>query len=113
MLTAIGHAPINSATPAVARGIEFSPAQAKQIKHLGLSVIPAETAALETLGHRIDDSFVDACRRLLGCRSRIAVVGMGRSGHIARKIFATLASTGSPALYAHPGEACRGEVGMI
>lgn len=68
MLNAVGHAQINSATPAVARGIEFGPAQAQEIERLGRSVVRAETAALETLGDRIDCSFVDACRCLLHCR---------------------------------------------
>ena len=85
MLNAVGHARIISATPAAARGIAFGPAQAQEIERLGRSVIRAETAALESLGNRIDGSFVDACRCLLDCRGRIVVVGMGKSGHIARK----------------------------
>ena len=113
MLNAVGHAQINSATPAAARGIAFAPAQAQEIERFGRSVIRAETAALESLGDRTDGSFVDACRYLLRCRGRIVVVGTGKSGHIARKIAATLASTGSPAFYVHPAEACHGDLGMI
>jgi len=113
MLNAVGHAQINSATPAAARGIAFAPAQAQEIERFDQSVIRAETAALESLGDRTDGSFVDACRYLLRCRGRIVVVGTGKSGHIARKIAATLASTGSPAFYVHPAEACHGDLGML
>ncbi|RTZ80228.1 MAG: D-arabinose 5-phosphate isomerase [Gammaproteobacteria bacterium] len=62
---------------------------------------------------RIDHNFVRACEDMLDCRGRIVVTGMGKSGHIANKIAATLASTGSPAFFVHPGEASHGDLGMI
>ena len=61
----------------------------------------------------IDDKFVDACNIILECGGRIVVTGMGKSGHIANKIAATLASTGTPAFFVHPGEASHGDLGMI
>jgi arabinose-5-phosphate isomerase len=72
-----------------------------------------EAAALEALRSRLDGSFVQAARLCLQCRGRIVVTGMGKSGHIARKIAATLASTGSPALFLHAGEASHGDLGML
>ena len=80
---------------------------------LARAVIETERNALERLLDRIDDSFVRACRHMLDCRGRIVVVGMGKSGHIGSKIAATLASTGSPAFFVHPGEASHGDLGMI
>jgi arabinose-5-phosphate isomerase len=79
----------------------------------GLAVIEIETRAIDALRTRIDASFVAACRLMLACRGRVVAVGMGKSGHIARKIAATLASTGTPAFYVHPGEASHGDLGMI
>lgn len=83
------------------------------IKDLALAVIQMEARAVDALASRIDDDFVAACRYMLECRGRIVVIGMGKSGHIASKIAATLASTGSPAFYVHPGEASHGDLGMI
>lgn len=80
---------------------------------LGLAVIEAEASAIANLSSRIDDSFAKACEILLNCQGRIIVMGMGKSGHIANKIAATLASTGSPAFFVHPGEACHGDFGMV
>ena len=77
------------------------------------SVIRIEGDAVGALQSRIDDDFVAACRHMLGCRGRIVVIGMGKSGHIGGKIAATLASTGSPAFFVHPGEASHGDLGMI
>ena len=79
----------------------------------GLDVITIESDALNALKSRIGDEFAAACRLLLGCQGRIVVTGMGKSGHIGNKIAATLASTGSPAFYVHPGEASHGDMGMI
>ncbi len=84
-----------------------------RFRDLGLAVIQTETRAVQALAERIDDSFVRACRLLLGCEGRIVVLGMGKSGHIGGKIAATLASTGSPAFFVHPGEASHGDLGMI
>jgi arabinose-5-phosphate isomerase len=72
-----------------------------------------EAAALGTLRARLDGSFVAACRTCLACRGRVIVTGMGKSGHVAHKIAATLASTGTPAFFLHPGEASHGDIGMI
>ncbi|MEO8742931.1 MAG: KpsF/GutQ family sugar-phosphate isomerase, partial [Lysobacteraceae bacterium] len=79
----------------------------------GLAVVEAETRALQALRERLDGSFTDACQLILACRGRVVATGMGKSGHIARKIAATLASTGTPAFYVHPGEASHGDLGMI
>ncbi len=84
-----------------------------RLKALGLAVIDTESEALQALRPRIDDAFVDACRLMLGCRGRVVVSGMGKSGHIGHKIAATLASTGTPAFFVHPGEASHGDLGMI
>ncbi|MCI1729342.1 MAG: KpsF/GutQ family sugar-phosphate isomerase [Chiayiivirga sp.] len=79
----------------------------------GQAVIDIETRAIEALRPRIDADFVAACRLMLACQGRVVAVGMGKSGHIARKIAATFASTGTPAFYVHPGEASHGDLGMI
>jgi arabinose-5-phosphate isomerase len=84
-----------------------------QIRALALAVIEAEAAAITALAVRIDDRFIRACTYLLACEGRIVVMGMGKSGHIGGKIAATLASTGSPAFYVHPGEASHGDLGMV
>ncbi|MAS81175.1 MAG: D-arabinose 5-phosphate isomerase [Legionellales bacterium] len=80
---------------------------------LGKAVIETEQIALTELIERIDDKFVIACDLLLQCEGRIVVIGMGKSGHIGNKIAATLASTGTPAFFVHPGEASHGDLGMI
>ncbi|VAW79410.1 D-arabinose 5-phosphate isomerase, partial [hydrothermal vent metagenome] len=82
-------------------------------KKLGLAVLDTEAAAIEALKTRIDDDFVLACRHMLACEGRVVVIGMGKSGHIGSKIAATLASTGTPAFFVHPGEASHGDLGMI
>lgn len=80
---------------------------------LGLAVIETEAQAVFELTQRIDERFEKACEILLACKGRIVVTGMGKSGHIANKIAATLSSTGSPSFYMHPGEASHGDLGMI
>ena len=80
---------------------------------LGREVITTELAEITALQSRIDESFTRACELLLSCKGRIVVTGMGKSGHIGGKIAATLASTGSPAFFVHPGEASHGDLGMI
>ncbi len=80
---------------------------------LGLAVLRAEADAISGLTERLDQSFHDACELVLKCDGRIVVTGMGKSGHIANKIAATLASTGTPAFFMHPGEASHGDLGMI
>jgi len=79
----------------------------------GSAVIRNEAQALAALESRINDDFAQACSHLLQCTGRIVVTGMGKSGHIGKKIAATLASTGSPAFFVHPGEASHGDLGMI
>lgn len=72
-----------------------------------------ESQAIAALVERLDEAFDHACRLLLACEGRVVVTGMGKSGHVARKIAATLASTGTPAFFVHPGEASHGDMGMI
>ena len=79
----------------------------------GRNVLRAEGAALQALGTTLQHNFVEAVRLLVSCKGRVVVSGMGKSGHVARKIAATLASTGTPALFVHPGEASHGDLGMI
>ena len=83
------------------------------LKKLGLAVLETECAAVDALKSRIDDDFVRACHFMLECEGRVVVIGMGKSGHVGSKIAATLASTGTPAFFVHPGEASHGDLGMI
>jgi arabinose-5-phosphate isomerase len=83
------------------------------LKKLARAVISTEAAAVTDLASRIDESFVSACQLIIDCTGRIVVLGMGKSGHIAGKIAATLASTGTPAFFVHPAEASHGDLGMI
>jgi arabinose-5-phosphate isomerase len=76
-------------------------------------VLDIESRAISALAPRIGDSFVAACKLCLACEGRIVVTGMGKSGHIAHKVAATLASTGTPAFFVHPAEASHGDLGMI
>ncbi|MBS7456735.1 KpsF/GutQ family sugar-phosphate isomerase [Coralloluteibacterium stylophorae] len=76
-------------------------------------VIEVESRALDALEARIDADFAAACRLLLGSAARVVVMGMGKSGHVGRKIAATFASTGTPAFFVHAGEASHGDLGMI
>lgn len=75
--------------------------------------IEMERDAVHSLLERLDGDFITACNAMLACTGRIVVTGMGKSGHIGKKIAATLASTGSPAFFVHPGEASHGDMGMI
>ena len=79
----------------------------------GRNVISIECDALGQLANRIGESFDQACELILACQGRVVLVGMGKSGHIAGKLAATLASTGTPAFFVHPGEASHGDLGMI
>jgi len=72
-----------------------------------------EIQSLHALEKTLDHNFEAACRLILGCKGRVVVIGMGKSGHIGNKIAATLASTGTPAFFVHPGEASHGDMGMI
>lgn len=80
---------------------------------IGKDVVNIELAAIKKLLTRIDHNFALACEILLACKGRIIVTGMGKSGHIANKIAATFASTGSPAFFMHPAEASHGDIGVI
>ena len=86
---------------------------AASLKQSASAVIEIEARAIELLKDRIDDNFLRACQLMFECPGRVVVSGMGKSGHIARKIAATLASTGTPAFFVHPGEASHGDLGMI
>jgi len=79
----------------------------------GRAVLVAESQAIGDLVERIDERFERACRLILDCQGRVVVVGIGKSGHVAGKIASTLASTGTPAFFVHPGEASHGDLGMI
>ncbi len=81
--------------------------------NLAKAVLDNEASAVAAMKARIDEVFIKACELLLACAGRIVVMGMGKSGHIGSKIAATLASTGSPAFFVHPGEASHGDMGMI
>ena len=83
------------------------------LKKMGLKVLEIERQAIDGLVARIDDDFARACQLMLGCKGRVVVTGMGKSGHIGGKMAATLASTGTPAFFVHPGEASHGDLGMI
>jgi len=91
----------------------LSTAERDRLRELGAAVIRTETEALTSLLPRIDSRFADACALMLACRGRVVVLGMGKSGHIGGKIAATLASTGTPAFFVHPGEAGHGDLGML
>jgi len=81
--------------------------------HLAKAVISTEVDAIKSMGENLDNSFGKACEAILASKGRVIVTGMGKSGHIAGKIAATLASTGTPAFFVHPGEASHGDLGMI
>lgn len=85
----------------------------KNFKQLATDVITIELAAIQGLLTYVDDNFNMACNLLHNNKGRVIVIGMGKSGHIGGKIAATLASTGTPAFFVHPGEASHGDLGMI
>ncbi len=82
-------------------------------RSLALAVLETEASSVAALTQRIDAAFLSACQFILDCRGRVVVLGMGKSGHIGGKLAATLASTGTPAFFVHPGEASHGDLGMI
>ncbi len=99
------------AAPVAAPGrVEVDPAQ---VLALARHVLAIEADAIAGLGARLGDAFVAAVVLILHCRGRVVVSGIGKSGHIARKLAATLASTGTPAFFVHPAEASHGDLGMI
>ena len=89
------------------------PTSAEHLLALARQVLDIEADALRTTASRLDAGFADAVHLILACSGRVVVSGMGKSGHIGGKIAATLASTGTPAFFMHPGEASHGDLGMI
>jgi arabinose-5-phosphate isomerase len=85
----------------------------QKLIELGLAVLRTEADAITGLADRVNGDFARACQFMLDCSGRAVVIGMGKSGHIGSKIAATLASTGTPAFFVHPGEASHGDLGMI
>jgi arabinose-5-phosphate isomerase len=85
----------------------------KNFKQLAINVINIEQNAIAELLQYVDDAFEKACHLMFNCKGRVIVLGMGKSGHIGGKIAATLASTGTPSFFVHPGEASHGDLGMI
>ena len=83
------------------------------IKEKAIETLKIESEAIDKLIPRIDDEFEAAVKTILECSARVVITGMGKSGHIGRKIAATLASTGTPSFFMHPGEAYHGDLGMI
>ncbi|MGH8845894.1 MAG: SIS domain-containing protein, partial [Polaromonas sp.] len=86
---------------------------AEQALTLARKTFEIEAAAVSGLSSRVGGEFAQAVLLMLTCRGRVVVTGMGKSGHIGRKIAATLASTGTPAMFVHPAEASHGDLGMI
>lgn len=86
---------------------------AERAIRMGREALAVEARALAELGPRLGDAFARAVQAVLLCQGRVAVMGMGKSGHVGRKIAATLASTGTPALFVHPAEAAHGDLGMV
>lgn len=83
------------------------------IREKAIETLKIEAAAVEALINRVDDEFIAAVEKIMNCRGRVVVTGMGKSGHIGRKIAATLASTGTPSFFMHPAEAYHGDLGML
>src|ERR1035437_3727778 len=97
--------------PAASRMDKISPS--KTALDLARQVLAIEADAIQNLAARLGPSFLDALALLLNCKGRVVVSGIGKSGHIARKIASTMASTGTPAYFVHPAEASHGDLGMI
>ncbi|ART53372.1 arabinose-5-phosphate isomerase [Acidovorax carolinensis] len=93
--------------------VALSPFDPDQVLRLARETFDIEAAALTGLAARLDARFVQAVQRVLQTTGRVVVMGMGKSGHIGRKIAATLASTGTPAFFVHPAEASHGDLGMV
>ena len=98
---------MNAASPVL------PPFDAEQALRLARETFDIEAAALNALAARVDARFAQAVQMALSIRGRVVVMGMGKSGHVGRKIAATLASTGTPAFFVHPGEASHGDLGMV
>lgn len=85
----------------------------EELVTVGKNIVKAEKEAIDVIEKRLGDDFSQACELILDCKGRVIVIGMGKSGHIGKKIAATMASTGTPAFFVHPGEASHGDLGMI
>ena len=103
------------AKPSLSRSaaIPGAPFDAARALQLARDTFDIEARALLGLKGRTGENFGRVCEAILACRGRVVVMGMGKSGHVGRKIAATLASTGTPALFVHPGEASHGDLGMV
>ena len=84
-----------------------------QILERGREVMRIESEALALLGEVLEDNFIEACQLIFGASRQLVITGMGKSGHIGRKVAATFAATGTPAIFVHPGEAAHGDLGML
>ncbi|WP_422018499.1 KpsF/GutQ family sugar-phosphate isomerase [Roseateles sp.] len=93
--------------------MSFDSFDAGRAVRIGRDALEVEARALAGLAPRLGEAFAEAVKRVLACHGRVAVMGMGKSGHVGRKIAATLASTGTPALFVHPAEAAHGDLGMV
>lgn len=91
----------------------IAPVANERIISRGREVIRIESEALALLEQSLDESFVNACRAIQATPRQLIITGMGKSGHIARKVAATFAATGTPAIYVHPSEAGHGDLGML
>jgi arabinose-5-phosphate isomerase len=105
--------PMNAQILAAVRPLSNPMLDANALVKSAQAVIATEACAIQALHERIDANFLRACQLMFECPGRVIVSGMGKSGHVARKIAATLASTGTPAFFVHPGEASHGDLGMI
>jgi arabinose-5-phosphate isomerase len=90
-----------------------TPVDRQRLVSCAVEVLRIEAAAVAALPGRIGEDFARACELILACRGRVVVSGIGKSGHVGRKIAATLASTGTPSFFVHPAEASHGDIGMI
>ncbi len=90
-----------------------APVDSARVMRMAARTFEIEAQALTALALRLDGAFVNAVQTVLACRGRVVVMGMGKSGHVGRKIASTLASTGTPALFVHPAEASHGDLGMV
>jgi arabinose-5-phosphate isomerase len=86
---------------------------AQRVLSMATRTFEIEARALSAMAARVDACFLQAVQAMLACRGRVVVMGMGKSGHVGRKIAATLASTGTPAMFVHPAEASHGDLGMV
>src|SRR5881398_3134351 len=101
------------ASPLAADPAAPAPFDESRAIRLARETFDIEAAAVQGLRARVGESFAQAVQAMLGLRGRVVVMGMGKSGHVGRKIAATLASTGTPAFFVHPAEAAHGDLGMV